>query len=57
MKRTRLDDEFETVLNKCINNLFFINQLAIKEEQPDIKSASCYLIEIIETVLSNREDS
>jgi len=55
MKRTFLDEVFDRRLQKCIDNLFYINQLAIKEEQPDIKSQSCYLIEILETVLSNRE--
>jgi len=56
MKRTFLDEVFDRRLQKCIDNLFYINQLAIKEEQPDIKSQSCYLIEVLETVLSNRKE-
>jgi len=56
MKRTFLDEIFDRRLQKSIDNLFYINQLAIKEEQPDIKSQSCYLIEILETVLSNRKE-
>ena len=55
MRRTRLDENFEIALNKCRSSLFFINQLAIKEEQPDIKSQSCYIIEVLDTVLSNRK--
>jgi hypothetical protein len=56
MKRTPLDDEFEKVLDECADALNEINQKAIKDEQPDIKSQSCHLIEIIDTLLSNRRE-
>lgn len=56
MKRTKLDDEFDEILDKCWNLLSDINEKAFKDEQPDIVSASCYLCELIETVLSNRTE-
>ena len=54
MKRTELDAEFESVLNDCYKKLFNINQKAVKDNQPDIKHSSCYLLELIYTLLTNR---
>lgn len=56
MKKTFLDEVFERRLKKSINNFSYINQQAIKEEHPDIKSQSCYIVEILETILSNRKE-
>ncbi len=57
MKRTFLDEMFDFRLQRIIYNLSYINQRAIEEEHPDIKSQSCYIIEVVETIRSNREDS
>jgi len=54
--RTPLDDEFEDVLNGFADKLHDINQRAVAEEQEDIKGLSCYLIEIIDTILGNRHE-
>ena len=56
MKRTALDDKFDRVLENCSRVLFDMNQKAINEGHPDIQSVSCYLIEAIETAISNREN-
>lgn len=51
MKRTKLDDEFEEALERCYRMLLEINQKAVKADEPNIKSASCYLCEIISSYL------
>ncbi len=53
MKRTELDNEFEEVLSKCHSLLLEINQKAVNAKEDNIKSASCYLCEIIDTYLAN----
>lgn len=40
--------KFKKEFNKIADELFDINQRAIKENDKDAKSFSCYLIEIIE---------
>jgi len=54
MKRTKLDQEFEEVLEKCLSLLGDINAKAREQGQVDIKFQSCHLWEVIETCLANK---
>lgn len=54
MKKTTADRDFEQMLDDFAEKLLVINQWAIKEGHEDIKGSTCYIIEIIDTILSNR---
>jgi len=56
MKRTKLDDEFDEYIWWITERLTYFNMESIAQKQPDIKSASCYILEILDTIMSNRTD-
>jgi len=54
--RTLLDAKFEQVLRKARDELFKINQEAVKTKQNDVKGSSCYIIEIMDGFIENMEE-
>lgn len=54
MRRTKLDQEFEEVLERCLSLLGDINTKAREQDRVDIKFQSCYVWEAVETCLTNK---
>ena len=55
--KTQLDRNFDDTLISFREILFDINQVAVGNNEIDIKSSSCHLVEQIDNIMSYREEN
>ena len=56
LKRTKFDDEFDEYIWSVIEKLTYFNTEAISRGHPDIRGSSNYVLEILDTLMSNRTE-